>query len=109
MTRTVDLQGVPGCAVVHCWLRTCASSFRSEDRARLASIIDARNRPPKHIQRVQIVLFSADCLPVLQVARCAGVRRPWHVRKLFTRGEVSGLTGNWTPPVRSGKARRRRC
>jgi hypothetical protein len=40
------------------------------------AIIDDRNRPLKHIQRAQIILFSADRLPVLQVARRAGVSRP---------------------------------
>jgi hypothetical protein len=44
----------------------------TEDRARLAAIIADRNRPLKHIQRAQIILFSADRLPVLQVARRAG-------------------------------------
>ena len=29
----------------------------AEDRGRLASIIDDRNRPLKHIQRAKIVLF----------------------------------------------------
>jgi hypothetical protein len=38
-------------------------------------IIDDRNGPLKHIQRVQIILFSADRLPVLQVAHRAGVSR----------------------------------
>ena len=40
-----------------------------EDRARLVAIINDRNRPLKHIQRAQIILFSAARLPVLQVAR----------------------------------------
>jgi len=48
----------------------------AEDRARLAAIIDDRNRPLKHVQRAQIVLFSADRLPVFQVARRAAVSRP---------------------------------
>ena len=39
----------------------------AEDRARLVSIIDDRNRPLKHIQRAQVVLFSVGRLPVLQV------------------------------------------
>src|SRR5437764_4668393 len=46
------------------------------DRAHLAVIIDDRNRPLKHIQRAQIILFSADRLPVLQVAQRAGTSRP---------------------------------
>jgi hypothetical protein len=48
----------------------------AEDRARLATIIDDRNRPLKHIQRAQIILFSADRLPVLQVARRVGGTPP---------------------------------
>ena len=37
-----------------------------EDRARLATILEDRNRPLKHIQRTKIVL-SAEHLPVLEV------------------------------------------
>src|ERR1043165_4295265 len=44
------------------------------DPAHLAAIIDDRNRPLKHIQRAQIILFSAERLPVLQVWRNAPVR-----------------------------------
>ena len=48
----------------------------AEDRVRLAAIIEDRNRPLKHIQRAQIILFPADRLPVLQVARRSGTSRP---------------------------------
>lgn len=47
-----------------------------EDRTRLAAVIGDRNRPLKHVQRVRIVLLSADRLPVLEIARQAGVSRP---------------------------------
>ena len=35
------------------------------DRAGLQRIIEDRGRPVKHVQRAQIVLLSADRLPVL--------------------------------------------
>ena len=56
-----------------------------EDRARLAAIIEDRNRPLKHIQRAQLILLSADRLPVLQVARRAGASRPavWRWQKRY--------------------------
>jgi hypothetical protein len=41
----------------------------SEARARLAAVIEDRNSPQKHVQRMRIVLLSADRLPVLEVAR----------------------------------------
>jgi hypothetical protein len=47
----------------------------AEDCARLATIIDARNRPLKHIRRAQIILFSVDRLPVLQMAQRVGASR----------------------------------
>src|SRR5215469_1770779 len=65
----------------------------TEDRARLAAIIDDRNRPLKHIQRAQIILFSADRLPVLQVARRAGATRPavWRWQMRYAEAGVDGL------------------
>src|SRR5438270_9208176 len=65
----------------------------AEDRARLAAIIDDRNRPLKHIQRAQIILFSADRLPVLQVARRADTSRPavWRWQKRYAEAGVEGL------------------
>lgn len=65
----------------------------AEDRARLAAVIGDRNRPQKHVQRASIVLFSAERLPVLEVARRAGVSRPavwrWQVR--YAEQGVDGL------------------
>src|SRR6202051_3648243 len=65
----------------------------AEDRTRLAAIIDDRNRPLKHIQRAQIVLFSAERLPVLQVAHRAGVSRPavWRWQQRYGEHGVDGL------------------
>ena len=42
----------------------------------VVAIVADRNRPHKHIQRARIILHSAERLPVLEVARRAGVSRP---------------------------------
>ena len=71
-----------------------------EDRARLVAIINDRNRPLKHIQRAHIILFSADRLPVLQVARRAGTSRPavWRWQKRYAEAGVDGLLRDKTRP-----------
>ena len=65
----------------------------AEDSACLAAVIGDRNRPLKHIQRAQIILFSAARLPVLQVARRAGTSRPavWRWQKRYAEAGVDGL------------------
>jgi transposase len=72
----------------------------AEDRTRLAAIIDDRNRPLKHIQRAQIVLFSAERLPVLQAAHRASVSRPavWRWQKRYAEAGVEGLLRDKTRP-----------
>src|SRR3981081_3770853 len=72
----------------------------AEDRARLAAIIDDRNRPLKHVQRAQIVLFSAYRLPVLQVAHHADVSRPavWRWQRRYADAGVDGLLRDKTRP-----------
>ena len=50
-------------------------TVNAADRAHLAAIIDDRNRPLKHIQRAQIILFSAELglaepWPRLSACRC---------------------------------------
>jgi Homeodomain-like domain-containing protein len=77
----------------------------AEDRARLAAIIDDRNRPLKHIQRAQIILFSADRLPVLQVARRADTSRPavWRWQKRYAEAGVEGCCA--TKPGRPAESR----
>jgi len=44
----------------------------AEDRARLLAIVADRNRPLKHVQRAQIILCSAERLPVLSGAAGRG-------------------------------------
>jgi len=72
----------------------------AKDRARLAAIIEDRNRPLKHIQRAQIILFSADRLSVLQVAQRASTSRPavWRWQKRYAEGGVDGLLRDKTRP-----------
>jgi len=56
--------------------QTVSVIVSAEDHARLAAIIGDRSLPLKHVQRARIVLYSADRLPALEVARRAGVSRP---------------------------------
>ena len=65
----------------------------AEDRAQLAAIVEDRNRPLKDIRRAQIILFSADRLPVLQVARRAATSRPavWRWQKPYAEAGVEGV------------------
>ena len=42
----------------------------------MATVLGYWNRPQKHVLRVNIIQFSAARLPVLKVARRAGVNRP---------------------------------
>ena len=65
----------------------------SQDRARLAAIIGDRNRPLKHTQRANIILLSAQRLPVLEVARRAGVSRPgvWRWQRRYAEQGIDGL------------------
>ena len=43
------------------------------DRERLLATIADRNRARKHVQRAEIILLSAERLPVAEIARRAGV------------------------------------
>lgn len=63
------------------------------DRERLLAIIGDRNRPLKHVQRAKIVLFSAERLPVVEVARQAGLSRPavWRWQQRYGEQGVDGL------------------
>ena len=65
----------------------------AEDRKRLLAIVADRNRPLKHVQRAKIVLYSAERLPVLEVARRAGVSRPavWRWQQRYGEQGVDGL------------------
>jgi len=72
----------------------------AEDRARLAAILGDRSRPLKHVQRARIVLLSAERLPVLEVARRAGVSRPavWRWQQRYGEEGVDGLLRDKTRP-----------
>ena len=65
----------------------------AEDRERLLAVVVDRKRPLKHMQRARIVLFSADRLPVQEVARRAGVSRPavWRWQARYAEQGVDGL------------------
>ncbi len=64
-----------------------------EDRKRLEAIAADRSRPLKHIQRTNIVLCSAKRLPVLEVARRAGISRRavWRWQRRYAEEGVDGL------------------
>jgi transposase len=64
-----------------------------EDHSRLEAVASDRSRPLKHIQRARIVLHSAERLPVLEVARRAGVSRPavWRWQRRYAEEGIDGL------------------
>ena len=69
-------------------------------RAALHQIIEDRRRPLKHILRAQIVLLSADRLPVLEIAKRSGVSRPtvWRWQQRFAEEGLDGLLRDKTRP-----------
>jgi len=90
--------------------QTVSVIVSAEDRARLAAIVGDRSRPLKHVQRARIVLHAADRLPVLEVARLAGVSRPavWRWQRRYAEGGVERLLREGTrkpgkPPVPAAK------
>jgi transposase/transcriptional regulator with XRE-family HTH domain len=90
--------------------QTVSVIVSAEDRARLAAIAGDRSRPLKHVQRARIVLYSADRLPVLEVARRVGVSRPavWRWQRHYAEGGVDRLLREGSrkpgkPPVPPGK------
>jgi transposase len=73
--------------------QTVSVIVSAEDRARLAAIIGNRSRPLKHVQRAKIVLYSADRLSALEVARRSEVSRPavWRWQRHYADGGVDRL------------------
>ena len=71
--------------------RLCPSS--TENRQGLLAVVADRNRPLKHVQRARIVLYSADRLPVQEVARRASVSQPavWRWQARYAEQGVDGL------------------
>ena len=85
-------------AQTSCVILTCG------DRERLAAIVTDRNRPQKYVQRARIILHSGERLPVLEVAKRAGVSRPavWRWQQRFAEEGIEGLLRDKTRPP--GKA-----
>src|SRR6202162_5127155 len=88
--------------MIHEFVRMCESVGMAqtvcvlppaEDRERLLAVVADRNRPLKHVQRARIVLYSADRLPVREVARRASVSRPavWRWQARYAEQGVDGL------------------
>ena len=69
-------------------------------RERLEAIAADRNRPRKQIERVRVVLASADHRPVQHVAEEVGVSRPmvWRWQQRFAEEGVDGLLHDKTRP-----------
>src|SRR3989440_10326975 len=65
----------------------------SAEREQLAAIAADRNRRRKHVERVRIVLASADRHSAQQVAQRIGVSRPtvWRWQQRFAESGVEGL------------------
>ena len=55
----------------------------------------------KHVQRAQIILLSAERLPVLEIAKRVGVSRPmvWRWQQRFAEEGIEGLLRD-NPPAR---------
>jgi transposase len=72
----------------------------SEDHARLEGIERDRRLPLKHVLRARVVLLSAERLPVLEVAKRAGVSRPmvWRWQRRYAEEGVEGLLRDKTRP-----------
>jgi DNA invertase Pin-like site-specific DNA recombinase len=73
--------------------QTVSVIVSTEDRVRLTAVIGDRSRPLKHIQRARIVALSAERLPVLEVARRAGVSRPavWRWQRRYAEEGVVSI------------------
>jgi transposase len=73
--------------------QTVCPLVSAEDRARLETIVADRNRAQKHVARARIILGSADCLSVAEVAKRAGIGRPavWRWQRRFAEAGVEGL------------------
>jgi transposase len=78
--------------------------------ARLEEIVEDRRRPVKHVQRAQIILLSAEHLPVLEIAKRIRVSRPmvWRWQQRYAEEGLGGLLRDktrppGTPPVPQAK------
>ena len=80
--------------------QTVSLVLTAQTREALSRIVDDRRRPLAHILRARIVLLSDERLPVLEVARQAGVGRPtvWRWQQRFAEEGLDGLLRDKTRP-----------
>ena len=82
------------------WLGTVSLLLPAQYSADLQGVIEDRGRPVKHVQRAQIILRSAERLPVLEIAKRVGVSRPtvWRWQQRFAEEGIEGLLRDKTRP-----------
>ena len=99
LTRTENLQRR---RTVHSagMARTVSLLLSAQHSADLQGVIEDRGRPVKHVQRAQIILLSAERLPVLEIAKRVGVSRPmvWRWQQRFAEEGIEGLLRDKTRP-----------
>ena len=80
--------------------RTVSLLLSAQHSADLQGVIEDRGRPVKHVQRAQIILLSAERLPVLEIAKRVGVSRPmvWRWQQRFAEEGIEGLLRDKTRP-----------
>jgi transposase len=90
--------------------QTVSVLLSSADRVQLDGIVGDRGHAHKHVLRAQIILLSAEHLPVLEIANRVGVSRPmvWRWQQRFAEEGVEGLLRDktrppGTPPVPQAK------
>jgi transposase len=90
--------------------QTVSLLLSAQHSADLEGVIEDRGRPVEHVQRAQIILLSAERLPVLEIANRIGISRPmvWRWQRRFAEEGIEGLLRDKTrppgiPPVRQAK------
>ena len=80
--------------------QTVSLVLSAQMRQALQTIVDDRRQAVKHVLRARIVLLSDERLPVLEVARQAGVSRPmvWRWQQRFAEEGLDGLLRDKTRP-----------
>jgi DNA invertase Pin-like site-specific DNA recombinase len=80
--------------------RTVSLLLSAQQSADLQGVIKDRGRPVKHVQRAQIILLSAERLPVREIAKRVGVSRPtvWRWQQRFAEECIEGLLRDKTRP-----------
>ena len=80
--------------------QTVSLVLSAQTRQALQTIVDDRRQAVKHVLRARIVLLSDERLPVLEVARQAGVSRPmvWRWQQRFAEDGLDSLLRDKTRP-----------